>query len=54
MKETFWSNVAVCKDLAELCLQDHRKLGWIINQIWSMVDAIRELAATSGNEKVAV
>jgi hypothetical protein len=27
MKETFWSNVAVCKDLAELCLQDHRKLG---------------------------
>ena len=27
MKETFWSNVAVSKDLAELCLQDHQKLG---------------------------
>jgi hypothetical protein len=23
MKETFWSNVAISKDLAELCLQEH-------------------------------
>jgi hypothetical protein len=27
MKLTFWSNVTVSKDLAELCLQDHQKLG---------------------------
>jgi hypothetical protein len=27
MKETFWSNVTVSMDLAELCLQDHQKLG---------------------------
>jgi hypothetical protein len=27
MKENFWSNVTVSKDLAELCLQDHQKLG---------------------------
>jgi hypothetical protein len=27
MKLTFWSNVAVSTDLAELCLQDYQKLG---------------------------
>jgi hypothetical protein len=27
MKLTFWSNVAVSTDLAELCLKDHLKLG---------------------------
>jgi hypothetical protein len=27
MKLTFWSNVAVSMDLAELCLKDHQKLG---------------------------
>jgi hypothetical protein len=27
MKLTFWSNVAVSRDLAELCLKDHQKLG---------------------------
>jgi hypothetical protein len=26
MKGTFWSNVTVSTDLAELCLQDHQKL----------------------------
>jgi hypothetical protein len=26
MKETFWSNVAVSRDLVELCLKDHKKL----------------------------
>ena len=33
MKLTFWSNVAVSKDLAELCLQDHQKLGRTQNEI---------------------
>jgi hypothetical protein len=27
MKVTFWSNVAVSRNLAELCLKDHQKLG---------------------------
>jgi hypothetical protein len=27
MKVTFWSNVAVTKDLAKLCLHDHWELG---------------------------
>jgi hypothetical protein len=40
MKETFWSNVAISKDLAELCLQEHQKLGQRRDQILSMVDAI--------------
>jgi hypothetical protein len=26
MKETFWSNVTVSRDLAKLCLKDHQKL----------------------------
>jgi hypothetical protein len=40
MKETFWINVAISKDLAELCLQEHQKLGQRRDQILSMVDAI--------------
>jgi hypothetical protein len=27
MKVTFWSNVAVSRNLAELCFKDHQKLG---------------------------
>jgi hypothetical protein len=27
MKVTFWSNVAVNRNLAELCFKDHKKLG---------------------------
>jgi hypothetical protein len=27
MKLTFWSNVAVSRNLVELCLKDHQKLG---------------------------
>jgi hypothetical protein len=27
MKVTFWSNVAVSRNLAELCMKDHQKLG---------------------------
>ena len=52
MKETFWSNVAVSKDLAELCLQDHQKLGQTQDEIWEMVNDIRKLAAKLGNEEV--
>jgi hypothetical protein len=52
MKETFWSIVTVSKDLAELCLQDHQKLGHPKYQIQSMVDMISEVAAKSGNIKV--
>ena len=52
MKETFWSNVTVSTDLAELCLQDYQKLGQKRYQKRSMVDNIGELAARSGNEKV--
>ncbi len=52
MKTTIWSNGTVSEELAELCLHDHWKLGWTWDQIWSMVYAIRELAATSRNEKV--
>jgi hypothetical protein len=52
VKETFWSNVAVSKDLAELCLQDHQKLGCPKYQIQSMVDEIGKVAAKSGNVKV--
>jgi hypothetical protein len=33
MKETFWSNVAVSMDLAELCLQDYQKLGKKISEL---------------------
>ncbi len=52
MKETFWSNVAVSMDLAELCLQDHQQLQSTIYWIERMVDKIRESAARSGNVKV--
>jgi hypothetical protein len=36
MKEAFWSNVAVCMDLAKLCLQDNQKLDEkdIRNKVW--------------------
>jgi hypothetical protein len=52
MKETFWSNVAVSMDLAELCLQDHQKLRRTQDEIWEMVDEIGKLAAKLGNEEV--
>jgi hypothetical protein len=53
MKLTFWwSNVAVSRDLAELCLKDHQKLGQRIYQIRSMVAKIGKVAAKSGNVKV--
>jgi hypothetical protein len=52
MKETFWSNVTVSMDLAELCLQDHQKLGRTQKEIRKMVDEIRKLAAKLGNEAV--
>ena len=43
MKLTFWSNVAVSRNLAELCLKDHQKLGQRIYQIQSMVATIKEV-----------
>jgi hypothetical protein len=52
MKETFWSNVAVSTDLAELCLQDHQKLGQTQDEIWEMVNDFGKLAAKLGNEEV--
>jgi hypothetical protein len=52
MKETFWSNVAVSRNLAELCFKDHQKLGQRIYEIQSMVAKIGEVAAKSGNVKV--
>ena len=52
MKVTFWSNVAVSRNLAELCLKDHQKLGRRIYEIRSMVAKIGEVAAKSGNVKV--
>jgi hypothetical protein len=52
MKVTFWSNVAISTDLAELCFQDYQELGRKRYQKQSMVDNIGEWAARSGNEKV--
>jgi hypothetical protein len=52
MKLTFWSNVAVRRNLAELCLKDHQKLRRRIYQIQSIVATISEVAAKSGNVKV--
>jgi hypothetical protein len=52
MKLTFWSNVAVSRDLVELCLKDHQKLGQRIYQIRSMVANVGEVAAKVGNVKV--
>jgi hypothetical protein len=52
MKVTFWSYVAVSRNLAELCLKDHQKLGRRIYEIRSMVAKIGEVAAKSGNVKV--
>jgi hypothetical protein len=42
----------VSRDLTELCLQDHQKLGQTQDQMQSMVNVIKELAAKLGNEKV--
>jgi hypothetical protein len=52
MEVTFWSNVAVSRNLAELCLKDHQKLGQRIYEIRSMVAKIGEVAAKSRNVKV--
>jgi hypothetical protein len=52
MKETFWSNVAVTKDLAELCLDDHQELGHTQDEIWELVHRIGKLSAKSENEEV--
>jgi hypothetical protein len=52
MKALFWSNVAVSRNLAELCLQDHQKLGQRIYEIRSMVAKIGEVPAKLGNVKV--
>jgi hypothetical protein len=52
MKVTFWSNVAVSRNLVELCFKDHHKLGQRIDEIRSMVAKISEVAAKSGNVKV--
>jgi hypothetical protein len=51
MKLTFWSNVAVSRYLAELCLKDHQKLGQRIYEIQSMVAKISKVAAKLGNVK---
>jgi hypothetical protein len=52
MKVTFWSNVAVSRNLAELCFKDHEKLGRRIYEMQSMVANISEVAAKSGNVNV--
>jgi hypothetical protein len=52
MKVTFWSNVAVSRNLVELCFKDHEKLGQRIYEMQSMVANIGEVAAKSGNVKV--
>ena len=52
MKVTFWSNVAVSRNLAELCFKDHEKLGRRIYEMQSMVANIGEVAAKLGNVKV--
>jgi hypothetical protein len=52
MKVTFWSNVAVSRNLADLCFKDHQKLGQRIYEIRSMVAKIGEVAAKLGNVKV--
>jgi hypothetical protein len=52
MKVTFWSNVAVSRNLVELCFKDHQKVGQRIYEIRSMVAKISEVAAKLGNVKV--
>jgi hypothetical protein len=52
MKVTFWSNVAVNRNLAKLCFKDHEKLGRRIYEMQSMVANIGEVAAKLGNVKV--
>jgi hypothetical protein len=51
-KVTFWSNVAVSRNFAELCSKDPQKLGQRIYEIQSMVSKIGEVAAKLGNVKV--
>jgi hypothetical protein len=48
MKVTFWSNVAVSRNLAKLCFKDHEKLGRRIYEMQSMVANIGEVIAKSG------
>jgi hypothetical protein len=48
VKQTFWSNVTVSTDLAELCLQDHQKLQGTQDKIWEMVDKIRKFGSKVG------
>jgi hypothetical protein len=48
MKQTFWSNVTVSMDLAELCLQDHQKLQQTQDEIQEMVDKIRKFGSKVG------
>jgi hypothetical protein len=48
VKQTFWSNVTVSMDLAELCLQDHQKLQGTQDKIWEMVDKIRKFGSKVG------
>jgi hypothetical protein len=52
MKVTFWSNVAVSRNLAELHCKDHQKLGRRIYEIRRMVAKISEVAAKLRNVKV--
>jgi hypothetical protein len=52
MKVTFWSNVAVNRNLAKLCVKDHQKLGRRIWEMRRMVANIGEAAAKSGNVNV--
>jgi hypothetical protein len=52
MKVTFWNNVAVSRNLAELCFKDHEKFGRRIYEMRSMVANISEVAAKLGNVKV--
>jgi hypothetical protein len=44
--------LSVNKHLAELCLQDHQKLGQTQDEIQNMANVIRELAAKFRNEEV--
>jgi hypothetical protein len=52
MKVTFWSNVAVNRNLAKLCVKDHEKLGRRIWEMRRMIANIGEAAAKSGNVNV--
>jgi hypothetical protein len=52
MKVTFWTNVAVSRNLVALCFKDHEKLVQRIYEMQSMVANISQVAAKSGNVKV--